>query len=631
MQIKISLKFSDGDFHQGFGLQKKLVLVVSDEYKSTEIDIKLPPAPEIPVLYQKWKDSYIKLANPQLARIKVKQVTSFSYPERHQECEKIAQELRSKLNKWLSNIKPELEAVIKLNSDSEIIFFVYTQDIKCQYTKDILYRLPWREWDYFSQVYYLEAALCFNKSQSNRNNTIKRQEIFRRVRITSIFGESEGINIQVDRELIEKLSQRGAELLVLSQPKRPDFIKLWDEPCDILFYSGHSYSEKHSQVGFLQINQWESLNLEEIKNTLREAIKKGLKIAFFNSCDGLGLAQQLADLNLSLIIVWRELVPDKIAQRFLEYFLNSYAEGKSLFTSVRDARIKLIELAPNSEKEKQLPGIKWLPIICQNTRDIPPTWEDLGGLSGKLIHSPYQGLSAFSELDKNFFFGRDDFIRDLVQAVNIKALVPVIGASGSGKSSVVFAGLVPQLRNIPNLEIVSFRPGKNPFNALSVALNSLSSSFQYLTNSLKQLELEINLYDDEKELTKIIERIVSSFSSQRFVLIVDQFEEIYTLINKEQRQSFLDSLLYAVKFAPSFTLVFTLRADFYGHALSYRPFSDALQTGIYNLGSMNSQGLQAVIEQPAAKMKVEFESGLTTKLIDDLGKKPGSLPLLQIT
>ena len=524
------------------------MLAVSDEDKSTEIQIKLPPAPEIPVLYQKWKDSYIKLANPQLARIKVKQVTSFSYPERYRECEKMAQELRIQLNQWLSNIKSKLEAVIKLNDDSEIIFFVYTQDIKCQYTKDILYRLPWREWDYFSQVYYLEAALCFNKFQSNRNNNIKKQEEFRRVRITSIFGESEGINVQVDRELIEKLSQRGAELLVLSQPKRPDFIKLWDEPCDILFYSGHSYSEEYSQVGFLQINQWESLNLEEIKNTLREAIKKGLKIAFFNSCDGLGLAQQLADLNLSLIIVWRELVPDKIAQRFLEYFLNSYAEGKSLFTSVRDARIKLIELAPNSEKEKQLPGIKWLPIICQNTRDIPPTWEDLGGLSGKLIHSPYQGLSAFSELDKNFFFGRDDFIRDLVQAVNIKALVPVIGASGSGK---------------------------NPFNALSVALNSLSSSFQYLTNSLKQLELEINLYDDEKELTKIIERIVSSFSSQRFVLIVDQFEEIYTLINKEQRQSFLDSLLYAVKFAPSFTLVFTLRADIYGQEISNRHISDA--------------------------------------------------------
>ena len=633
MQIKISLIFSDGDFHQGFGLQKKLVLAVSNEGKSTEIEIKLPPAPEIPVLYQKWKDSYIKLANPQLARIKVKQVTSFSYPERYRECEKMAQELRIQLNQWLSNIKSKLEAVIKLNDDSEIIFFVYTQDIKCQYTKDILYRLPWREWDYFSQAYYLEAALCFKKSQSNRNNNIKKQEIFRRVRITSIFGESEGISIQVDRELIEKLSQRGAELLVLSQPKRPDFIKLWDKPCDILFYSGHSYSEENSQVGFLQINQWESLNLEEIKNTLREAIKKGLKIAFFNSCDGLGLAQQLADLNLSLIIVWRELVPDKIAQRFLEYFLNSYAEGKSLFTSVRDARMKLVELAPRSEKEKQLPGVKWLPIICQNTIDTPPTWEDLGGLKGKLIHSPYRGLSAFYESDKDFFFGRNNFIQDLVKGVNTKPLVPIIGASGSGKSSVVFAGLVPQLRNIPNLEIVSFRPSKNPFDALAQVLVSY---YHYSGKKRPQqrykLKLQTNLYDNEKNLGKLIDGIINHLSSQHFVLIADQFEELYTLTGEEYRQPFLDALLYAIEFIPRFTLVLTLRADFYGHALSYRPLSDALQSsGIYNLAPMNSQELRAAIEKPAHKMKVELESGLTTKLIDDLGKKPGRLPLLEFT
>ena len=216
------------------------------------------------------------------------------------------------------------------------------------------------------------------------------------------------------------------------------------------------------------------MNLEEVRNTFREAIKKGLKIALFNSCDGLGLAQQLSDLNLPLIIVWREPVPDKIAQRFLEYFLSSYARGKSLYNSVRDARIKLVELTPNSDKDKKLPGINWLPIICHNSLDIPPNWEDLGGLSGKLIDSPYRGLSAFSESDKDFFFGRDNFIRDLIQAVNTKPLIPVIGTSGSGKSSVVFAGLVPQLRNIPGVEIVSFRPGQNPFDSLAVALSCYS-------------------------------------------------------------------------------------------------------------------------------------------------------------
>ncbi|MGF1672897.1 MAG: discoidin domain-containing protein [Rivularia sp. (in: cyanobacteria)] len=645
MHVKISLKFSDGDFERGFGLQQKMSLVVSYAEKSPKIEIKLPPAPSIPVLYQKWKDNYIKLANPKIVRIKVKKFISFSYPECYQECEKIAVELRSKLNQWLSGVRSKLESIIKLDADSEVIFIIYAQHIESQCTKDILYRLPWGEWDYFSQVDYLEAALCLNEYESNVNNKIENQEIFRRVRITSIFGESEGINLKVDQELIGNLSQQGAELIVLSQPKRPDLIKLWHEPCDILFYSGHSYSEEDGKVGFLQINQQESLNLEEIRNTFREAIKKGLKIAFFNSCDGLGLAQQLADLNLPLIIVWREPVADKIAQRFLEYFLSSYANGKSLFTSVRDARIQLVELADN--KEKKLPGVKWLPIICQNTRDTPPTWEDLGGLNGKLIHSPYQGLSAFSESDQDFFFGRDDFIRDLVKAVNHQALVPVIGASGSGKSSVVFAGLLPQLRNISHVEILSFRPGKNPFDALAVALSdycqclattspvkmhNLSLSRKGLENRFKQLELGIDLHNDQKEFGKLIDSIVNCLSSQRFVLIADQFEELYTLAPEEYRQPFLDTLLYAVKFAPRFTLVLTLRADFYGHALSYRPFSDALQSaGIHNLAPMNSQELYAAIEKPAHKMKVELESGLTAKLIDDLGKKPGRLPLLEFT
>jgi WD40 repeat protein len=640
MQIQISLKFNDGDFYQGFGVQQNSVVVVSSEGNSTLIEIKLPPAPEIPVIYKKWKDKYIELANPKLTRIKLKKVTSFSWPERYQECEKIAQELRSKLNQWLSGIKLKLESVIELNPDSEIIFIINSQNIKSQCIKDILYRLPWREWDYFTKSYYLEAALCLNESHSNEKNNIignqiKDQEIFRRVRITSIFGDSERINLKVDRELIEKLNQRGAELIILLQPKRSDLIKLWHEPCDILFYSGHSYSEQNSQVGFLQINQQESLNLEEVKNTFREAIKKGLKLALFNSCDGLGLAQQLSDLNLPLIIVWREPVPDNIAQRFLEYFLNSYASGKSLFSSVRDARVKLVELAGNSEQEKRLPGVNWLPIICQNTTDTPPKWEDLGGLTGKLIDSPYQGLSAFGEENKDFFFGRDNFIRDLVKAVNNKPLVSVVGASGSGKSSVVFAGLVPQLRDFNNVQIVSFRPGKNPFDALAVAVISPSQYGLKETGEncrLKQLELEINLHHDEKELCNAIKIMINSFSLQRFVLIADQFEELYTLTDAKQRQIFLDSLLYAVQYAPSFCLVLTLRADFMGKVLDYQPMGEALQKyAPVLLTPMKPQELQAAIEQPAAKRKVELEQGLANKLINDLGKQPGRLPLLEFT
>ncbi|MEO0687849.1 MAG: CHAT domain-containing protein, partial [Cyanobacteria bacterium J06649_11] len=340
------------------------------------------------------------------------------------------------------------------------------------------------------------------------NSSVANDEILRRVRITSIFGDGNDIDLTADKELIAKLQKRGAELVNLEQPQRQDFIKLWDEPCDILFYSGHSESSPDGTFGSIQINAEENLNLQDIKNTLREAINKGLKLAIFNSCDGLGLAKELADLHLPYVIVWREPVPDEIAQNFIKYFLSSYADGKSLFNSVRDARIKLVELVNSSEKEKQIPGLEWLPIICKNTIDAPPTWDDLGGLTGKLPDSPYKGLFPFGEENAEYFFGRDDVIVDLVEAVNSKPLVPVIGASGSGKSSVVFAGLVPQLRDIGNVEIISFRPGKNPFDALAVALKTSPGELRRGTSDnsrLEELELEVNLENDEKALCKLIE------------------------------------------------------------------------------------------------------------------------------
>ncbi|MDJ0695610.1 myosin kinase [Mastigocoleus sp. MO_188.B34] len=652
MQNLVSLKFGDGNFDEGFSKNSNIFTVVKINCESITRKIQLPPAPEIPVLYQKWKNSYASLVNPVRMGFKPKQTTNFSWFDEYQECDQLADDLRFQLNDWLANIKLQLQSLIELNFDSETILNINTQDIKSQFTKDILHRLPWREWDYFPGNFSVEVALCLNESE-HKIATEKHEEVFRRVRITSIFGDGRNIDIDTDKKLIEKLKPRGAELILLSQPKRPELIQLWDEPCDILFYSGHSQTDRKNRVASIEINERENLSIREIRNTFREAIAptaapnaKGLKLAIFNSCDGLGLAEQLSDLKLPYIIVWREAVPDKIAQYFLQYFLVSFAQGKSLFASMRDARVKLQELKNIEDTENQVPGVNWLPIICRNTIESPPTWEDLGGLTGKLPDSPYKGLSTFREEDAGLFFGRDRFIADLVKAVLSKPLVPVVGASGSGKSSVVFAGLVPQLRNNHRVKIISFRPGKNPFDALAVALSAHYQS-QYpehiqredntTGNSyrLKELKLEINLNDDEKELCQILENIANSatFSPlERLVLIVDQFEEIYTLATQEQRQKFLDTLIYAIKFTSDFTLVFTLRADFMGKLLDYQPMGETLQ--MYPpmlLTPMKPSELQEAIEKPAGKMKVELEQGLTSKLIGDLGKQPGRLPLLEFT
>ncbi|NMF66620.1 nSTAND1 domain-containing NTPase [Brasilonema octagenarum] len=644
MEIWVNLEFGDGNFEHGFDNLNLEVTIANPQLNITQLEVypersrrvQLPPNADIPVFYQRWKEQYYSLLKHSRGGFKKNQVTHIS----NTDCYDSAQRLCNHLHQWLYPIQSELKQALSQHPQPEIRLVINTQKIDSQITKDILHRLPWQEWDFLAQNLSCEAAVRFHScvASPTASKELSTSSKIRRPRIISIFGDSKNIDTSADKELLQKLQKRAAELIVLSEPNRSDFNALWEEACDILFFAGHSETKSDGQTGIININPDDSLSLSEIKRTLKAAIKKGLKLAIFNSCDGLGLASQLADLNLPYIIVWREEVPDKLAQKFLKYFLNSFAEGQSLFTALREARDKLKELADDKDIAKQLPGVSWLPIICQNTTEPPPSWEDLGGLSGELPECPYHGLSAFGEKDADFFFGREKFIADLVEAVNSKPLVPVVGASGSGKSSVVFAGLIPHLKTVGNVEIVSFRPGKNPFDSLAIAL---SKYCQFLAqrqpkasgeanSRLAELEFEVNLRHDETALSNFLENIIHSSGYQRLVLVADQFEELYTLAAQEERYSFLNVLLLAVKSVPAFTLVLTLRADFLGIVLDYQPMGKALQeyTPLL-LTPMDKKELRDAIEKPALKMKVELEEGLTSKLINSVGEHPGRLPLLE--
>ncbi len=256
---------------------------------------------------------------------------------------------------------------------------------------------------------------------------------------------------------------------------------------------------------------------------------------------------------------------------------------------------------------------------------MPPTWQSLG-----VTRSPYRGLMAFREEDADNFFGREAFIEQLLFDVNRKPLVSVIGASGSGKSSVVFAGLIPQLRRDENTQwrIISFRPGKNPFESLAVAL--MGSGEIGENQRYQELELEVELKRNISAFPRIIADMFGDGS--RVLLVVDQFEEIYTLCpNVEERQIFIDGLLnVCVGEQFSTTVVMTLRVDFLGKAMSYQPLGKALQDFPPSLlVPMNRAELERAIIKPAARFSVELEEGLIDKLIDDVGLGEGSLPLQQ--
>ena len=249
--------------------------------------------------------------------------------------------------------------------------------------------------------------------------------------------------------------------------------------------------------------------------------------------------------------------------------------------------------------------------------------------------NPYQGLAAFQEADAAFLFGRDRFLwgdgdkeMGLVKAVQIQPFVGVIGSSGSGKSSVVFAGLVPALRQ-QGWWIESFRPEQYPFYGLASAL------VRWLEPKLGRTEHVIQskvLADVVQQggFDEVISEIRKDNPDQPLLLVIDQFEELYTLCRDEMKQhGFIDVLLKAVE-TGNLSIVFTLRADFYGYVLSYRPFRDALQRYPSQLiSSMNREDLQAAIEQPAEKMGVKLEAGLANRILEDVGKEPGNLPLLE--
>ena len=268
----------------------------------------------------------------------------------------------------------------------------------------------------------------------------------------------------------------------------------------------------------------------------------------------------------------------------------------------------------------------------EDTRVVPVESPDA---ADENLPCPYRGLFHFGPDDAEFFFGREVFIEELFAATQTRNFIPLLGASGSGKSSVVLAGLVPKLQNQGDWLFTHFRPGSEPFHALALALVPLYTKNLNDTEKIIQArQLSTSLGNGEIPLGDVFAQIHQNNPTHRVLLIADQFEEIYTLCaDNEIRHRFLDALLNS--FPPSsaqsqynHVLVATMRADFLGNALEYPSFGDVLKNDI-KLSSMNHDELKLVISKPAEKLGVTFESGLVDQILDDVEKEPGNLPLLE--
>ncbi|KAM3092138.1 CHASE2 domain-containing protein [Phormidesmis sp. 146-35] len=366
MSQLIVLNLGKGDWQQGW-------MTVTAQFWEPEnstpmqFTASLPPAPELENLYVRWQRFYENLSacknwrryrnDDPIVNIEIDEadITHISDSEFNELC----QELRDRINTWLyadqfRHIDRQLRTRLTLSDE---IRFVITAE------NESVLQIPWCLWHFFEDYPKAELAL----SLANYARSLKvAPPATGRVKILAVMGSQQGIDITTDRELLEQLP--NVELTLLIEPNCQVLNQqLWEPGIDVLFFAGHSSSRGQGRI---QINQTESLTLDQLRHGLRHAIAQGLKLAIFNSCDGLGLAWDLADLQIPQVIVMREPVPDQVAQAFLKQFLIAFSGGQSLYRSVREARERLQAI------ESDFPCASWLPVVCQNPAEVPPTWQD---------------------------------------------------------------------------------------------------------------------------------------------------------------------------------------------------------------------------------------------------------------
>ena len=237
---------------------------------------------------------------------------------------------------------------------------------------------------------------------------------------------------------------------------------------------------------------------------------------------------------------------------------------------------------------------------------------------------PYRGLQAFDEDSAEYFYGREALVQRLLNQINHHSSLAVVGASGSGKSSAVRAGLMAQLRqgkHIPHSDcwcLSYVRPGDRPVPALARSLGNFERDAALVEGLLYQ-GVEGFVY------------WLRTRPEPMVLLVVDGFEELFTLAGKRERQEFIELILGAVKYAGDrFKLILTIRADFVASCLEIAELTDILQSNSVLVPPYLAEAdYRSAIVKPAQQVGLAVESGLVELLLQDLDRSAGDLPLLQ--
>ena len=378
--------------------------------------------------------------------------------------------------------------------------------------------------------------------------------------------------------------------------------------------------------------------------------------------------------GLSSFIDNRELEPGRLWVPGLERAMNS-AKAVVVLLGARLGNTQQYERQFALVRQTRDPTFPVVPVLLPRTTSDRPfdflhllTWVDLSKVAqvsdapGELTQllaavrgeaesvvqeaiCPYRGLDAFREEDAAFFYGRGSAVDELVRKVREHAFVLVVGRSGSGKSSLVYAGLLPTLRQARDQfwSVLSLSPGRFPLRALAAAFNphaegqGIAEYEEKIGNEAERLrtgDLELLSHMIRGELQRTEGR------PERLLLYVDQWEELYAQApdsgDAQQARKhaadvnrFIDLLLTAASTGPV-TVVGTVRADFYDPLMGHPELRSFLSGRQVLLGAMSRNELKATIAEPARRLGLAFDPpDLVERILDEAGEDEGMLPLLQ--
>ena len=528
-----------GDLYEGFPVVTAGLWTLNNPRPQQFIG-SLPPAPNLVELYRNWQSMYQSLCDRlwrgAAHRLGSRSIRNLANDDDELEIDEgnitnvsvvdfndLCHQLQLSIDNWLGSpgitgISRQLRAA--LHPADEIRVIIETQDI-------IIQKLPWHCCSFFQD--YPRSELSFSRTEYKRTPKLQLSQVPRNhARILAILGNSQGIDLEREQRFLQSLPD--AEIQLVVKPSRKDFNdKLWDsQGWDMLFFAGHSQTEEETGIIYINENPTNnSLTIEQLTEALKAAIEKGLQLAIFNSCNGLGLAHGLEKLNLPTTIVMREPVPNRVAEEFFNYFLQAFAfEQKSLYTSVQQARRRLQGL------EDDFPGASWLPVIFINPAEEPPSWVNLKEkfasqaiFNRTQVESKKKRQDWGEAIDVSIFYGRNDEIKILKKwmVTDNCRLITIIGMGGIGKTalSVKLAELVENefdcliwrsLRNAPPVE-----------ELLSDFISFLSQEHQIVVaNSL------------DKQISQFIECLRAS----RCLVVLDNLESI--LQSDKQAENYLE-------------------------------------------------------------------------------------------